>query len=55
GAPGQLVLKCQIPNAGHRENECHKRLAHLHLYGEWYHYTEDIDTLIKTIRDEMEQ
>lgn len=50
GASGKLTLVASIPNAGHRENECHKKLAHLRLYGEWFWYTEEVNALIKELQ-----
>lgn len=47
GAPGKLDLIAMIPKAGNLETECHKRLAHLHIHGEWFRRTSEIDTLIK--------
>lgn len=46
GAPAPLVLLASIPKAGHREAECHKRLAHLHVHGEWFRYTSEVNDLI---------
>lgn len=51
GAPGPLILLAQIPCAGHRETECHHRLTHLHLHGEWYFYTHEVTLLIKEIQN----
>lgn len=49
GAPGELSLVASIPNAGHLEAECHRRLSHLHLSGEWFRHTEEVDALIKEL------
>jgi len=46
GAPGKLVLLAVIPGAGTRERECHRRLTHLHIHGEWFRHTEEVDSLI---------
>lgn len=46
GAPAPLVLIASIPKAGHREAECHKRLAHLRVHGEWFRYTGEVNDLI---------
>jgi len=50
GAPGPLKLIATIASAGHLENECHKKLAHLHLHGEWFRYTPEVDSLIGELR-----
>lgn len=50
GAPGKLRLLAKIPNMGHRESECHRRLKHLHTRGEWFRYTEEVDALISGLR-----
>jgi hypothetical protein len=50
GAPGKLVLLAVIPRAGHRESECHRRLAHLHIHGEWFQRGCDVDALIKELQ-----
>ncbi len=52
GAPGKLVLMSQVAKSGHRENECHKQLAHLRLYGEWFQLTEEVYDLIKELKAE---
>lgn len=49
GAPGKLTLVAVIPKSGDKESECHKRLAHLHLHGEWFRYTEEVDRLIREL------
>lgn len=51
GAPGALTLLAKLPRMGHVETDCHKRLEHLHLHGEWYRYTTEIDALIQELRD----
>lgn len=50
GAPGKLELIAMIPKAGNLEARCHKRLAHLHIHGEWFRHTSEIDILIKELR-----
>lgn len=50
GAPGKLRLLAKIPNMGNRESQCHKRLEHLHIHGEWFRYTEEVDTLIRELQ-----
>ena len=50
GAPGKLVLMSQIEKSGHRENECHKRLEHLRLYGEWFRLTDEVYQLINELK-----
>lgn len=47
GAPGKLYLIAMIEKSGHREKECHNRLSHLHIHGEWFRYTNEVDELIK--------
>lgn len=49
GAPGKLTLMAVIPKAGPRENECHQRLEHLRIHGEWFRYGFEIDALIKEL------
>ena len=49
GAPGKITILAYIPNAGDKENECHKSLDHLHIYGEWYRYTEEVEKLIRSL------
>ncbi len=51
GAPSPLKILAKIQNAGHLEAECHKRLAHLKLHGEWFYYAHDVDNLIQELRD----
>lgn len=51
GAPGRLYLLAHFPNMGHKEKECHKRLAHLRVHGEWFWHTEEIDALIKELEN----
>ena len=53
GAPGKVEFVAIIARAGGRESECHKRLSHLHLYGEWFRYTDEVDALIKWLQDTM--
>ena len=50
GSPCPLNLLAEIPNAGDREAECHKRMKHLRLSGEWFRYTEEVDCLIKELQ-----
>jgi hypothetical protein len=49
GAPGKLMLLAMIENAGDREKECHKKMAHLHIHREWFRYTNEIDLLINEL------
>jgi hypothetical protein len=49
GAPGKLFLLAKFSNLGARENECHKRLNHLHIHREWFRYTNEVDDLIKEL------
>ena len=51
-APSKLVLMSQIEKASDREKECHERLAHLRLHGEWFHLTDEVYDLIKELKDE---
>lgn len=46
GAPGKLFLLAKIPNSGGLEAECHKKLSHIHITGEWFRYTDEIVRLI---------
>jgi hypothetical protein len=50
GAPGQLCLLAKIANAGQQEADCHKRLDHLRIHGEWFWHTEEVDALIRELR-----
>ena len=52
GTPGPLRLIATLPKMGSRESECHQRLSHLALGGEWFRYTEEIDQLIKELSNE---
>jgi len=49
GAPGRLHLIAMIPKSGHLESKCHKKIAHLHIHGEWFQYTSEINSLIKEL------
>lgn len=49
GAPGKVTLVAAIQKAGDKESECHRRLAHLRIHGEWFRYTEEIDQLIQEL------
>lgn len=51
GAPGKLCLLAVLPGLGKREAECHARMAHLHIHGEWFRYTEETDQLIEELQD----
>ncbi len=51
GAPSKLYLLATIPEMGKKEAECHRRLAHLQLHGEWFRYTEEVDNLIKELQN----
>jgi Meiotically up-regulated gene 113 len=46
GSPGMIVLLAVIKNAGHSELDCHRRLAHLHITGEWFRHTDEVNRLI---------
>ena len=48
-APFSVDLIASLPRAGHREAECHKRLSHLRVHGEWFRYTEEVDALIEDL------
>jgi hypothetical protein len=50
GAPGVLYLIACIPNMGHKENECHKKLDHLHIHREWFRYTNEVHELIRELQ-----
>ena len=49
-AIGPLRLLAVIEGAGAYELECHKRLAHLHIHGEWFRYNVQIEALIQEFR-----
>lgn len=46
GAPGPITILAVIEGAGNLESKCHRRLEHLHLHGEWYRHTLEVDALI---------
>jgi hypothetical protein len=50
GAPGKLYLLAKFPNSGNLENQCHKKLSHLRISGEWFRYTYEIDQLIRGLK-----
>lgn len=50
GAPGKLYLLAKIPNSGNIEAECHRKLSHLRINGEWFRYTNEIDRLISELK-----
>lgn len=50
GAPGELRLLATFPNLGARESECHRRLQHLKVHGEWFLRTGEVDSLIREFR-----
>jgi len=52
GSPLELTLLASIPNKGDKENYCHSKLKHLHLHGEWFRYTEEIDLIIKELKND---
>jgi hypothetical protein len=51
GAPGKLHVIASLEKMGDKENFCHKRLSHLHISGEWFRYTDEVDALIDELRD----
>jgi hypothetical protein len=52
GAHAPITLLCKIKNAGHLERSCHKRLTHLCLTGEWFKYTNEVDTVMMELQQE---
>ena len=49
GNPYKLKVLAVIKHAANIEGDIHKRLAHLHVRGEWFEYTEEIDELIEEL------
>jgi len=50
GAPGPLKLLASFPGKGGKEGEYHKLLKHIHLHGEWFRHTYEVDSLIKELQ-----
>lgn len=49
GAPARMRIIAKFEQRGQDEATLHNQLAHLHLYGEWFRHTSEIDDLIKSL------
>lgn len=52
GAPEKLKILAIIPKMGEIERLCHKKFKHLHVRGEWFKYTDEIDTFIEELKED---
>jgi hypothetical protein len=50
GNPHRLKIIAIINGGYIYERYCHKLLAHLHVRGEWFEYTEEIDMVIEKLK-----
>jgi hypothetical protein len=50
GTPEKLKILAIIPKMGSVERFCHKKFKHLHSRGEWFKYTEEIDSFIEELK-----
>lgn len=50
--PGKLKIIYKKENYGQKEAEIHKKFKHLHTYGEWFYFTEEIKEYIKGLKGE---
>ncbi len=54
GSSSPLEIIGIIHGGIHEEKALHKKLAHLHIRGEWFHHTAEIDEIIKNRYDEIQ-
>ncbi len=49
GNPEDTYIIAEFPEQAFKEFPLHKYLSHLHIRGEWYRYTSEIDEIISTL------
>ena len=50
GCPLKLHLIAFFPLAGDRESAIHRRLSQLRVRGEWFRYTDEVDSVIRGLQ-----
>lgn len=51
GSAATLILVAEYKNMGDLEGECHKRLKHLRVRGEWFWFDDDVAALIRELNE----
>ena len=53
-APDKLVPLLRAPGGRKLERTIHKLLREYHSYGEWFHYTKEVELLIVSLKDNLQ-